>query len=194
MSKIIKINGMEDVILVDENDNPIGTMDKMEAHLKPFLHRAFSVFLVNNNNMLIQKRAVEKYHSGGLWANSCCSHPRANRDFMDSVYDRLRFELGIEEKIKLEELFKFVYLSKYNDNLYEHEYDHVLLGQIEDYDFKFNKEEIAEMKWVDISWLKKDINEHKEKYATWFQMCAPKVIDYLENKIWVQINVTVLIF
>lgn len=173
---------MEDVILVDENDNQIGTMDKMEAHLKPFLHRAFSVFLVRENEMLIQKRAQGKYHSGGLWANSCCSHPRANKPFLESVYDRLQFELGLKEQVELKELFCFEYLSKYNDNLYEHEYDHVLIGTIKEYDFNFNHDEIEDMKWVDIKWLKKDIKEHKNKYASWFLKCAPQVIEYLKER------------
>ena len=173
---------MEDVILVDLSDKEIGTMDKMMAHKKPVLHRAFSVFLINGNKILIQKRARSKYHSGGLWANACCSHPRANRVFLDSIYDRLKFELGIDEKIDLKELFSFSYLSKYSSELYEYELDHVLIGKTtEDY-FNFNKDEIEELKYVDIDWLKQDLVLNPTSYATWFLICAPKVIDYLKNK------------
>ena len=172
---------MEDVILVDINDNQIGTMDKMQAHTKPNLHRAFSVFLFNGNKMLIQKRAFNKYHSGGLWANACCSHPRANKEFLDSVYDRISFELGIKNKIDLKELFSFTYCSKYNENLYEYEYDHVLLGNIKNYDNNFNKDEIAEMKWVDIDWLSLDLVKNPTYYASWFLICAPRVIKYIKD-------------
>ena len=174
---------MEDVILVDLQDRQIGTMDKLEAHLEPHLHRAFSVFLVDGCKMLIQKRAMDKYHSGGLWANACCSHPRANKDFWDSVKDRLQFELGIEDNLELKELFTFTYMSKYNENLYEYEYDHVLLGSIKEYNFKFNTDEIADMKWVDIDWLADDMVKNPTNYATWFLICAPKVIEYLKNQI-----------
>ena len=172
---------MEDVILVDLDDNQIGTMDKMQAHKQPILHRAFSLFLYNGNKMLIQKRAKEKYHSGGLWANACCSHPRANFGFLESVYNRVRFELNITQKIDIKELFAFTYCSKYNDNLYEYEYDHVLISKIENYDFNYNKDEIQDMKWVDINWLKKDMVANPKNYATWFLICAPKVIQYINN-------------
>lgn len=174
---------MENIIKVDIDDNQIGEVEKLEAHLTPILHRAFSVFLYNGNKILLQRRAFGKYHSGGLWANTCCSHPRPNLTFMQSVANRLEFELGIKDACNLKEIFSFTYLSKYNDNLYEYEYDHVLVGE---YDINktvnFNKEEICDLKWVDISDLKKDLVANPTKYATWFLICAPKVIKYLQNK------------
>ena len=174
---------MEKIIKVDIDDNQIGEIEKLEAHKTPILHRAFSVFLYDGNKILLQQRAFNKYHSGGLWANSCCSHPRANQEFMQSVYNRLYFELGIQERVKLEEIFTFTYLSKYSDNLFEYELDHVLVGEYSSCkNISFNKEEIEKLKWVDIDWLKKDLVLNSTNYATWFLICAPKVIEYLQNK------------
>ena len=98
---------MEQIIKVDINDNQIGVIEKLKAYKTPILHRAFSVFLYDGDKILIQQRQFNKYHSGGLWANSCCSHPRANKTFMDSVYERLDFELGIKQKMPLKEIFNF---------------------------------------------------------------------------------------
>ena len=172
---------MEQIIKVDLNDNEIGFVEKLQAHRKPILHRAFSVFLYHNNKILIQKRAFDKYHSGGLWANSCCSHPRANKTFMQSVYERLDFELGIAENIPLQEIFSFVYYSKYNDDLFEYEYDHVLIGEFAEQEINYNKDEIFETKWVDVEFLKEDLVKNPQNYATWFLICAPRVIDFLQN-------------
>ena len=175
-------DNMENIIKVDIFDNEIGEIEKLEAHKSPILHRAFSVFLVDGEYMLIQKRAEGKYHSGGLWANSCCSHPRPNKTFLESVYDRLNLELGIDEKMELSKVFNFTYLSKYSDNLYEYEFDHVLVGKYDmNLNIKFNEEEIEEVKWVKISDLEKDIVNNPKKYATWFIICAPKVIQYLKD-------------
>lgn len=171
---------MEKIIKVDLNDNEIGQIEKLEAHKQPILHRAFSVFLVCGSKMLIQKRADGKYHSSGLWANSCCSHPRPNKTFLQSVYDRLDVELGIKKEIPLKEIFKFTYLSKYEENLYEYEYDHVLVGEYDkDKVINFNKEEIAEVAWIEIEELKNDMILNPKKYSTWFIICAPKVFEYL---------------
>jgi len=167
---------MENIIKVDINDNPIGTIEKLTAHKTPVLHRAFSVFLYRGDKILLQKRALNKYHSGGLWANSCCSHPRANMSFLDSVYSRLNFELGIKDKINLQELFSFTYLSKYADDLYEYEYDHVLVGEYKQENLNFNKDEISELKWWNIFDLEKELVLNPQKFATWFLICAPKVI------------------
>ena len=173
---------MEQIIKVDINDNQIGTIEKLKAHKTPVLHRAFSVFLFDGNKILLQKRADNKYHSGGLWANSCCSHPRANVDFLTSVYERLNFELGIKDKLQLTEIFTFTYLSKYADDLYEYEYDHVLIGKYKQQQINFNKDEISQTKWVSIDFLKTDLVSNPQNYSTWFLICAPKVIEYLENK------------
>lgn len=173
---------MEKILRVDLNDNVIGEIEKLQAHKTPILHRAFSVFLVCGEYVLVQQRSNEKYHSGGLWANACCSHPRPNKTFLESVYNRLEEELGITEKVELKEIFSFTYLSKYSENLFEYEYDHVLLGK---YDktkqIKFNTQEISNLKWVKISDLKQDMLNNPQNYATWFIICAPKVFDYLNK-------------
>lgn len=171
--------GNNNLILVDIFDNEIGVMEKLQAHLKPVLHRAFSIFLVDGNKMLIQKRAYEKYHSGGLWANACCSHPRPNLTLMESAKQRLKQELNVSD-VDLTELFSFTYLSKYNDNLYEYEYDHVLVGKLKEQAIHFNKEEICDYKWIDIDELSLDLVKNPQNYATWFLICAPKVISVLK--------------
>ena len=118
---------MEELILVDLDDREIGTMDKAEAHRLGRLHRAFSVFIVDCDRMLIQQRNRGKYHSGGLWANACCSHPRHGETLPEATERRLREELGIS--CELRELFDFVYFSRYVDDLFEYEYDHVFVGE-----------------------------------------------------------------
>lgn len=169
---------MDKIIKVDLNDQEIGVVEKLEAHRVPILHRAFSVFLFDGNKMLIQKRAYNKYHSGGLWANACCSHPRAGMGFMESVYARVEFELGIIEKLNLQEVFSFTYLSKYSENLFEYEYDHVLVGKYESTkQINYNTDEIAEVKWIEIADLKKQMLNTPQNFATWFIICANKAIE-----------------
>lgn len=172
----------EKILLVDLNDNVLKHVTKQEAHAKPLLHRAFSVFIYNNGKFLIQKRNKNKYHSGGLWANSLCSHPRANMSFEDSVKSRAKFELGIED-INFKELFTFVYMTKFNNNLFEYELDHVLLSNYSG-DINFNKDEIEDVKWINLEELQKDLVENPQNYASWFIICAPKVIEIIkQNKI-----------
>ena len=170
----------EKIILVDTNDNAIGEVEKLEAHKKPLLHRAFSVFIYKDGKLLIQKRNKNKYHSGGLWANSVCSHPRANETFDKSVQNRVKFELGLD-KVDYTEIFKFTYLTKFSDELFEYEFDHVLLCK--DFEGKFNpnKEEIEKVKWVSLSFLEKDLIDNPQNYASWFVICAPKVIEYIKG-------------
>lgn len=169
----------DDLLLVDIFDNPIGTITKEAAHIKPRLHRAFSVFLYNNGKMLIQKRAKHKYHSGGLWANSCCSHPRSN-DVISEANKRLFEEIGIEN-CNLSELFSFTYFSQYSPSLFEYEFDHVLIGEYSG-DFKINKEEVEELKWMEYSSLEKKLVNSPEKFSTWFLIAAPKVLQFLQTK------------
>lgn len=169
---------MEKIIKVDLNDQEIGVVEKLEAHRVPILHRAFSVFLFDGNKMLIQKRAFDKYHSGGLWANACCSHPRANKTFEQSVDERVKFELGLQEKLNLQEVFSFTYLSKYSENLFEYEYDHVLVGKYDSTKhINYNTDEIAEVKWIEIADLKKQMLNTPQNFATWFIICASKAIE-----------------
>lgn len=172
---------MENIIAVDLDDKLLGKVEKLDAHKTPILHRAFSIFLFNGDEILIQKRALNKYHSGGLWANACCSHPRFGKTMYESTIDRIGFELGIFEPIELREIFKFVYFSKYNENLYEYEYDHVFVGEYKNKDIKFNPDEIECIKWIKIGELKKDIVLNPNKYATWFIICAPKAFEYIEK-------------
>lgn len=173
---------MEKIIKVDINDNQTGEIEKLDAHKSPVLHRAFSVFLYDGDKLLLQKRAKNKYHSGGLWANSCCSHPRPNISFLESVCSRINFELGINKKLDLKELFSFTYMTQFSSTLFEYEFDHVLVAK---YDSSckiyYNTSEISEMKWITTNELKIDIVANPTNYASWFLICAPKVIEYLEN-------------
>lgn len=159
---------MEKVILVDENDQAIGTMEKMEAHKKALLHRAFSVFIFNSKNeMLIHQRAFSKYHSGGLWTNACCSHPRENETAEQAAHRRLEEEMGFDCEINHQ--FSFVYKAELDQGLTEHEFDHVFTGIYES-EIKPNPEEVVAFKYVSISELKKDLNAHPEHYTEWFKI------------------------
>jgi len=159
---------MENVILVDEFDNSLGEMEKMEAHRKGELHRAFSVFIFNDNNeMLLQQRAIKKYHSGGLWSNSCCSHPRVNEGLLEAGKRRLMEELGIETE--LEKQFSFIYRAELDNELTEHELDHVLFGRYNELG-KFNEEEVMNVKYVTIEEIQRELLEQPEMYTEWFKV------------------------
>lgn len=170
------------LILVDIFDREIGRTSKEKAHNRPLLHRAFSVFLFDENKLLIQQRAFSKYHSAGLWANTCCSHPRS-ADIIFDAKQRLKEEVNIECD-NLEELFSFTYLAKFNDNLFEYEYDHVILGHIDSkIEIEQNKDEVNDIKWVDIDELAVDLVQNPQKYASWFLICAPKVIKHIKENL-----------
>lgn len=165
---------MEYVILVDKNDNQIGLMEKMEAHRKGLLHRAFSVFLFNKNgDMLLQQRAYSKYHSGGLWTNACCSHPRDGEKTIEAAHRRLKEELGFDCNIK--ESFSFIYNKKLDNKLTEHELDYVFIGI---YEGKItpNPKEVENYKYMPINKLKKDVEENPQKYTEWFKICLKEVL------------------
>ena len=166
---------MDEIILVDIYDNQIGTIEKLAAHKKPLLHRAFSVFVMDGDSVLIQKRAQSKYHSGGLWANACCSHPRNGEDLQEAVGRRLAEEVGISTDVAPEELFSFVYQHKFHQDLYEYELDHVF---VLDYagPISANPEEIAETRWIPKADLAKELVEEPEKFAPWFLIAAPAVL------------------
>lgn len=168
---------MEDVlILVDAMDRPIGTAGKSDAHRDGLLHRAFSVFIVHDGKILLQQRQKNKYHSGGLWANACCSHPRAGENLPEAVARRMQQELGFSCPVT--EIGHFVYRSQYAPQLFEYEYDHVFVG---DYagEISPNPEEIAQLKWVTPEELTRDLMEHPECYGSWFLTAAPMVLEYL---------------
>lgn len=169
---------MDEIILVDLSDNEIGTGEKLDVHVNNRLHRAFSVFIVNDNKMLIQKRALEKYHSGGLWANACCSHPRKGEKLDEAVTRRLREELGI--KCDTKKVFSFIYYEHYS-NLSEYEYDHVFLGQYAG-EIEINKNEIEEYKWIDISKLEEWLLNNPEDFAAWFLISCPKIINIWKDE------------
>ena len=156
----------EKVVLVDKNDNQIGLMSKMEAHQKGILHRAFSIFLFNSENqILLQKRSSNKYHSGGLWTNTCCSHPRDEESVIDAGNRRLFEEMGI--KIELKEAFHFTYKAELENGLIEHEYDHVLIGEFNGTPI-LNKDEAEDWKWISMEDIRKDIVENETDYTVWF--------------------------
>ena len=171
---------MEKVILVDKNDRQVGLMEKQEAHIKGLLHRAFSVFIFNTKNeLLLQKRANQKYHSGGLWTNTCCSHPRDNESIIDAAYRRLNEEMGMTCDLELK--FNFIYKAKLDNNLYEHELDHVFFG-FSDTIPKINKKEVCAFDYKTLEFLKKDIIMSPNNYTEWFKICLNEVYNKHKNK------------
>jgi isopentenyl-diphosphate delta-isomerase len=159
---------MEKIILVDESDNEIGTMEKMEAHRKGVLHRAFSVLLFNSKGeLLLQKRAKNKYHSGGLWTNTCCSHPLPQESIQEAARRRLKQEMGIDLQPTF--AFKFIYKTNLDQSLVEHEYDHVYIGVFDGVPV-INMDEVEEWKFIDLTSLREDMKEFPESYTTWFKI------------------------
>lgn len=155
------------VILVDESDNEIGYLDKLEAHQKGLLHRAFSVLIFNSKReLLLQKRAANKYHSSGLWTNTCCSHPKPHERMVDAVQRRLKEEMGIVCETNF--AYKFRYQATVNNNLIEHELDHVFIGFCDDVPV-VNTQEVADWKFSSVSEIRKDLAKKPEAYTFWFK-------------------------
>ena len=170
---------MEEVILVNEKDKVLGYMEKQEAHIKGLMHRAFSIFIFNDKNeLLLQKRAVEKYHSGGLWTNTCCSHPRKNETNIEAAYRRLNEEMGMS--CVLNKVFTFTYKAVLDKGLTEHEFDHVFFG-FTNQKPKINTDEVAEYKYISIANLEKTVSTRPELFTEWFLICFPKVINQLKT-------------
>ena len=168
------------VILVDKNDNQVGLMPKLEAHEKGVLHRAFSIFIFNSKyELLLQKRASSKYHSGGLWTNTCCSHPREGEDTLDAANRRLDEEMGI--KTSLRKVYDFIYKAELDNQLTEHEFDHVFYG-VCDNDPILNKDEAEDFKWVDMETLNNDIMKNEDNYTVWFKIAFEYFYNYLKNE------------
>ncbi len=169
----------EKVILVDKNDNQVGLMPKLEAHEKGVLHRAFSIFIFNSKyELLLQKRASSKYHSGGLWTNTCCSHPREGEDTLDAANRRLDEEMGI--KTSLRKVYDFIYKAELDNQLTEHEFDHVFYG-VFDNDPILNKDEAEDFKWVDMETLNNDIIKNEDNYTVWFKIAFEYFYNYLKK-------------
>jgi isopentenyl-diphosphate delta-isomerase len=165
---------MEEVILVDEADTPLGKMEKMEAHRKALLHRAFSVFIFNSKGeMLLQRRAAGKYHSPGLWTNACCSHPRPGEDTLPAALRRLKEELGITTT--LTKLFDFTYRSAYDNGLTEFEFDHVFAGVYDDRDIRPDPAEVSDFCFRSLEDIQTDLQRSPAKYTTWFHLAFPLV-------------------
>jgi len=165
------------VILVDEQDHVVGEMDKMEAHEKGILHRAFSIFIFNSKGqMLIHQRANEKYHGGGLWTNACCSHPQLDEDIEESAKERLQFEMGLQCELK--RVFSFIYHTPVENNLIEHEYDHVLVGYT-DREPVPNVNEVMNYKWIDRLDLLQQIAAEPDAFTYWFRIALPQIIKHI---------------
>ncbi len=163
----------ENVILVNEQDQVVGTMPKMEAHIEGKLHRAFSVFVFNNEGeLLLQQRAADKYHSGGKWSNTCCSHPRPGEDTLAAAHRRLFEEMGL--KCELNEAFSFTYKVEMDEGLIEHEYDHVYVG-VSDMLPVPDPGEVAAYCYQNMSELKEKLISEPDQYSEWLKICFNRV-------------------
>lgn len=168
----------EKVILVNENDEKIGLMPKLEAHEKGVLHRAFSVFILNDQNeLMLQQRASHKYHSPSLWTNTCCSHQRDGESNLEAGKRRLQEEMGFSTD--LEEVVSFIYKAPFDNGLTEHEYDHVLMGNYNNAPM-INVEEVEDWKWMPLEAVKNDIKLQPDLYTAWFKIIFEKFYDYLK--------------
>ena len=169
----------EQVILVNEKDEPIGLMNKMEAHEKAVLHRAFSVFILNDKNeVMLQQRAHHKYHSPLLWTNTCCSHQRAGESNIEAGKRRLYEEMGFNAELK--ELFHFIYKAPFDNGLTEHELDHVMIGYSNEVP-SINPEEVESWKWMKIEDIKEDMIQNPALYTVWFKIIFDEFYHYLED-------------
>ncbi len=175
------MSGYKDkVILVNAKDEWMGIMDKMEAHQTGALHRALSVFILNDKNeLLIQKRADGKYHSGGLWSNTCCSHPYPGESTLAAAHRRLQEELGFD--CQLDELFNFTYSSDMGNGLTEHEYDHIYTGQYNG-NITMNPEEVQDYKYIPFDELNDWMKKEPTAFTAWFHLAMPGFIQHIERR------------
>lgn len=164
----------EQVVLVDSRNHEVGVMDKSEAHLLGKLHRALSIFIFNSKGeLLLHRRALGKYHSSGLWTNTCCSHPRPGENIADAAVRRLKEEMGMN--VLMMELFSFIYKAELGNGLYEHEADHVFVGK-SDENPKPDPNEVMEWKWMNTDAISNDIDDHPNNYTIWFQLIFKDVV------------------
>ena len=167
---------MEQVILVDEHDQESGLMEKMEAHEKALLHRAFSVFIFNEKGeMLLQQRALTKYHSGGLWTNACCSHPRPYEATITAATRRLKEEMGFVTEIH--KVFDFTYQVSFENGLTEYEFDHVFVGRYNGL-INANENEVADFDYKSMEEIRRELACEKDQYTAWFHIAFPKVYEW----------------
>ena len=167
----------EQVILVNEKDEQIGLMPKMEAHEKALLHRAFSVFIFNDKNeLMLQQRALNKYHSPGLWTNTCCSHQREGETNIEAGKRRLQEEMGFVTDLK--ETITFIYKAPFDNGLTEHELDHIIVGHFNG-EPDINKNEVESWKWMDLEDVKVDMALHPEHYTAWFKIIFDKFYEHI---------------
>ncbi len=174
------------VILVTEQDEAIGTMEKMEAHQKGALHRAFSVFIFDSKGrMLLQKRAAEKYHGALLWSNTCCSHPYPEEKVELAAKRRLQEEMGFDTK--LENIFSFIYCETVENNLVEHEYDHVFVGEYEG-KISLNEKEVDDFAYKNMSDIKRSIIDQPDDYTKWFKIVLPRIEEWWQKRYFKAVN------
>lgn len=167
------------MILVNESDQVTGHMEKLEAHRRGVLHRAFSIFIFNRNGeLLLQQRAFEKYHSGGLWTNTCCSHPSPGEETLFSAENRLREEMGFTAP--LEKIFDFVYRAEFEDGLIEHEYDHVFVGQYEG-EINTDPAEVEDHVYISIPQLAYELSANPGKYTAWLRLAFARVKEWWQH-------------
>lgn len=170
----------EEVILVDAHDNELGLMEKMEAHRRGDLHRAFSVFVLNSKGeLMLQQRAAEKYHSGTLWTNTCCSHPRKGETAEEAAHRRLEEEMGFD--CPVEKVLEFTYRAELDKGMIEHEYDHLFIGRF-DGEPKLNPSEVMDWKWMSIDDLSIDIEKNASSYTAWFKIIWKQFEAYVKQK------------
>lgn len=165
------------MVLVDRQNTEIGIMEKQEAHSKALLHRAFSIFVFNNKNeLLLQQRAVDKYHSAGLWSNTCCSHPRPGEDTLAAAHRRLKEEMGFD--CELSEKFSFIYKTPFENGLSEHELDFVFTG-IFNGTPQLNTTEVASYRWISITELELEVQQYPEQFTIWFKIILKEYLDHI---------------
>ena len=173
---------MDDVlILVDEHDQELGSMDKLSVHQKGLLHRAFSVFIFNSKGeLLLQQRADDKYHSGGLWTNTCCSHPRAGEELAVAVDRRLEEEMGMQCHTDFK--FSFIYKMEFENGLTEHEFDHVYFGRSDEVPVP-DPLEVKDFRYTRLDDLSREIEQRPKEFSAWLKICLPKVLEYFDGEI-----------
>lgn len=168
------------VVLVNPQDEALGEMDKMEAHVTGLLHRAFSIFIFNyKGEMLTHQRAYNKYHGGGLWTNACCSHPQWDEDVKEAALERLQYEMGLECTIN--KAFPLLYKTRVENNLIEHEYDHIFIGYTDARPLP-HPNEVQHYQWISPDILQQKMNEQPDNFTYWFRMAMPNVLTRLQDK------------